>query len=208
MLILTILTVFTLLVLSEMWWRLKKPHDELSRKFIHITVGSFAAFWPYFLSWEEILLLSVAFVVVVSISLYFGIFKAIHAVERPTWGEVCFAASVGILALITHEPMIYTVALLHMSLADGLAAIIGTTWGKNSRYTILGHHKSVVGSATFFVVSMVVLLVYGVVAPVMISPLVIVGLAAATTLLENIAVRGLDNLFVPLLVASVLILAG
>ncbi|MDB5181349.1 MAG: hypothetical protein JWP13_112 [Candidatus Saccharibacteria bacterium] len=204
-LIATILVIFTLLIISEAWWRIKKPHDELSRKFIHITVGTFAAFWPYFLEWNEIILLSAAFVVVVMVSQYFGIFKAIHAVERPTWGEVCFALAVGILAFITREPAVYTAALLHMSLADGFAAIAGKWWGRSNCYVILGHRKSIAGSGMFLFVSLVILLVYNTMLPTPMHPVAIVGVAGAATVFENISIRGLDNLLVPLLVASALV---
>lgn len=204
MLILTILAVFTLLIISELWWRVRKPHDELSRKFIHITVGCFAAFWPYFLSWNEILFLSGAFIVVVGLSQYFGVFKAIHAVERPTWGEICFAGAVGILAIVTREPLIYTAALLHMGLADGAAALMGTAYGKTNSYKVFGHTKSVAGTLTFLFASLAILIGYGTVSQETISAIILVGLAAAAAGLENFAVRGLDNLFVPLLVASVL----
>src|SRR6476646_2873629 len=118
--LLTLLIVALLLVVNEVWWRKHKTHSELSRKFIHITVGSFVAFWPYFLSWDTIRLLSVAFLVGVALSKYFGIFKAIHSVTRPTWGEMYFALAVGLVTLVTDSPAIYSVALLQMSLADGL----------------------------------------------------------------------------------------
>lgn len=205
-LILTIGIVFTLLVVSELWWRYKKPHDEFSRKFIHVTVGSFAAFWPYYLTWPEIIGLSVAFIIVVALSQAFGIFKAIHAVERPTWGEICFAAAVGILAAIVQEPLLYTIALLHMSLADGMAALVGTTYGKNNSYMVLGHRKSIAGTSTFFAVSMLLMLIYATVTPAVLSPFAVVLIALAATGLENFAVRGLDNLFVPVWVAGTLLL--
>jgi dolichol kinase len=205
MLIFAVATVLFLLLISEWWWRKKRPHGEISRKFVHITVGSFAASWPYFLSWSQILLLSLAFIVVVGVSQYFNIFKAIHAVERPTWGEICFALAVGSLALFVKEPLLFTIALLHMSLADGLAAIIGTIFGKKTGYVVLGHRKSIVGTLTFFFVSFSLLLFYATVVDEVISPVVIVGLAAAASALENVAVRGLDNLAVPLVVALVLL---
>jgi phytol kinase len=205
-LIVTVAIVFTVLIVSELWWRIRKPHDEFSRKFVHITVGSFAAFWPYFLSWNQILFLSASFIAVVLASQYFGIFKAIHAVERPTWGETCFAVAVGALAILTKVPAIYTVALLHMGLADGVAALVGTAYGKTNSYKVLGHVKSVVGSLTFLAISLCLLLGYATVAPSPINGLVIAGLAIAATTLENFAVRGLDNLLVPVLIAAVLTL--
>jgi dolichol kinase len=203
-LILSILTVFLLLLISEYWWRTMKPHDEISRKFIHITVGSFVAVWPQFLSWNQIVFLSLAFLVVVSLSLKYGIFRAIHAVERPTWGEFCFAGAVGLLAIFVRDPLIFAVAILHMSLADGLAALVGTAYGRKSSYMVLGHRKSIIGTASFLLTSLFLLVAYGTVVPVMISPASLVVIAFVASGLENIAVRGLDNLFVPLFIAGML----
>ena len=203
-LILTIVLIFVLLVGSELWWRTRKPHDEFSRKFIHIVVGSFAAFWPFYLSWGQIVFLSAAFIVVVGVSKYFNVFKTIHTVERPTWGEIFFALAVGVLAFITHEPWIYAAALLHMSLADGMAAVVGVTWGRSSQYMVFGHPKSMIGSATFFVVSLAILSACSMWFGVPMQLGVIVGLAAATTLIENLGVGGLDNLLVPVVIGVAL----
>ncbi len=203
-LILTVLTVFLILVASEWWWRRRKTHGEVSRKFIHITVGSFAAFWPLFLDWWQILLLSAAFIVVVLVSRYFGIFRTIHTVERPTWGEVYFALAVGGLALLTHNNAIYAAALLHMGLADGLAAIIGVRYGAHNSYKVLGHTKSIAGTLTFLFCSMIILIVYATVTPHLIAPVILVALAIVATALENVSVRGLDNIVVPAVVAIAL----
>ncbi len=202
----TIAVIFVLLVSSELWWRKRKPHDEVSRKLIHIAVGAFAAFWPWFLSREEILFLAAAFIVVVLFSKYFDIFKSIHAVQRPTWGEVCFAVSVGILIIIVPDnPLIFAVALLHMSLADGLAAIIGTKYGRNNRYKIFGYTKSAAGTAAFIVTSLTLLLAYAFLAPVSPGLLVLLPIAAAAAFAENIGVHGTDNLLVPLFIGAALL---
>jgi phytol kinase len=203
-LILTVLIIFGLLVGSELWWRHKRPNDEFSRKFIHIFVGSLAATWPFYLSWDLIILLSAAFIVVVSLSRYFHIFQSIHSVERPTWGEIFFALAVGALVFVTHQPWIYAAALLHMSLADGLAAVVGVTLGKHNQYKVFGHPKSVVGSATFFVTSLIILCIYSAHATTSLSLCFIVVLAAGTTAIENLGVEGIDNLVVPLLVGIIL----
>ena len=196
--------VFCLLVGSELYWRKRQPHSELSRKFVHITVGSFVASWPFFLGWGQIQLLSVAFLVVVSLSKYLKVFQAIHSVQRPTWGEVFFALAVGLTTLVHQNKYLFAAALLHMSLADGLAAIVGTRYGKRSRYYLAGHAKSVVGSATFVLVSLVILAGYGLVAGVTLQPYVLLAIALSAAAIENIGVLGLDNLLVPLLVALAL----
>ena len=202
-LFITIVIVFLLVCISELLWRRRNVDTEYTRKFVHISVGSFVAFWPFFLSRQEILLLSVAFVLVVAASSRLQLFKAIHSVQRPTWGEILFAVAVGALAYVAESPWIYAAALLYMSLADGLAAIVGTKFGKKTRYYVFGHAKSAAGTLAFFVVALVILGGYAVVThqPASVWYLAI---AAAAAALENVAIRGLDNLLVPLLVAVAL----
>lgn len=195
---------FSIICVAELGWRRGWLKNELGRKFTHILVGSFVAFWPLFLSWYQIFFLSAAFVIVVAASKYFGIFRAIHSVQRPTWGEIFFAVSVGLLALLTRDGWMYMAALLHMSLADGMAAIVGTQYGKRSTYKILGHTKSIIGSATFFIISLAILIGYGVGTDTDIAVGVLVGASAVATLLENVSTRGLDNITVPVWIAIVL----
>lgn len=201
MLFISVLLVFALLLVNEYWWRKRNTHNEFSRKFIHITVGSFVAVWPFFLDWDQIKLISIAFIIVVLISKKINIFKAIHSVQRPTHGEILFATSVGALALISQNEWIYMAAILQMSLADGFAAIIGTRFGNNTRYSVLGRTKSIHGTVTFFVISVAILLVYTAFSGAILSLPAILGLALIASLVENISIEGIDNLLVPVVVA-------
>jgi phytol kinase len=189
-----VVAVFALIAVSEILWRNRDIDPEYTRKFIHISVGTFVAFWPLFLTRNEIITLSGA------LSSYFKVFTAIHSVQRPTWGEVFFALSVGVLAYVAQSGWIYLAALLHMSLADGLAAIIGTKFGRRTRYYIFGHPKSAVGTVAFIVVSAVIFAGFFKFTP---NPFTLwfIPITLTAAVIENIAVRGLDNLLVPLLVA-------
>lgn len=203
-LLLVVSLVFLLLLVSEIWWRRHTRHTEFSRKFVHITVGSFVAFWPFFLSWTEIQLLSLAFLLVVGISKQLHIFKSIHSVQRPTWGELFFAAAVGLVTLITQNKWIYMAALLQMSLADGLAAVIGVRYGKSRRYSVLGHTKSVTGTGTFLVVSLAILIAYEHYSGMPVGILYLIGLPIVAGIVENFGGQGFDNVLVPTLFALVL----
>jgi dolichol kinase len=200
--LLTVLAVLALILIGEFWWRRQRIHGEFTRKFVHITVGSFVAFWPFFLSWDEIRLLSAAFLVVVGISKHLRVFRAIHSVQRPTWGELCFALAVGIITFITQDKWIYMAALLQMSLADGFAAVIGTRYGQRFRYVVFGHAKSVLGTLTFFIVSVLILFGYSQGSGQYLAAMFIFDLAVATSAIENLGVAGLDNLLVPVAVAA------
>lgn len=196
--------VFVLLVLAELWWRRRQVHGEFSRKLVHVTVGTFVAFWPFFLSWNEIRILSVAFLLGVVISKYLGLFNAIHSVQRPTWGEVFFALAVGALTFITQDKWVYAAAVLQMGLADGLAAVVGIKYGNATRYLVLGHRKSIIGTTTFFATSLLVLLGFNYWASGPVEPIQLLGIAALATAIENIGVKGFDNLLVPVTVGLLL----
>ncbi len=202
--IVTILAVFLLLCASEVGWRKHWFNNEVGRKFVHVTVGSFVAFWPFFLSWEEIRLLSLAFFVVVIVSHQLKIFQAIRSVQRPTYGEVFFALTVGLSTLVTQSKAVYAAALLQMSLADGFAAIVGTRYGRDNKYHLFGHNKSVVGTAAFVVTSLLLLIGYNMFGPGGISAASVVLVSFGAALLENVAPLGLDNLLVPLYVGLLL----
>ncbi len=201
----SVLAVLGLLLLGEAWWRKQKIYGEHSRKFVHITVGSFVALWPYFLTSGQIIILSMAFLVGVIVSKYLRIFQAIHSVQRPTQGELWFALVVGLLAFLPDKPHIYTAALLTMALADGLAAVVGTHYGKSHRYIVFGSTKSIAGTVTFFITTCIILIGYVLVSSDPLALFLIIPIAAVATTLENVAVRGLDNLLVPLFIAGVLL---
>lgn len=200
-LLLTLAIVFIVLAINELWWRFKKPTDEISRKAVHIIVGCFVAFWPYYLSWLDIELIGLAFLIVSYISKHFKILKSIHAVSRTTYGELFFAMAVIIVAFISHDKLIYMTSMLSMGLADGLAAIFGTYLGKSTRYKIFGNTKSIVGNLVFLII------VVGLLANFRqrsISPheaLSYLILALIATVLEDFSIGGIDNLSVPLLIA-------
>jgi phytol kinase len=202
--ILTVLAVFIVLVVNEALWRKRKTHGEFSRKFVHVTVGCFVAFWPFFLSWRQIELLSLAFLLVVSSSQVLGLFKAIRSVQRPTWGELCFALSVGLVAFATHNKWVYMAAILQMGLADGLAAVVGVRFGRSNSYTIMGHSKSVAGTLTFFVTSILILIAYNHYSPMSLTVPGILSISVIVSLLENASVQGIDNLLVPVVAALLL----
>lgn len=202
-LLLTVLAVFLIIVGCEIWWRKNQTHGEFSRKFVHITVGSFVAFWPFYLDWRQIQFLSIAFLIVVGFSKYLNFFQAIHSVQRPTLGELYFALAVGLVPFITHNKWVFMAAMLQMALADGMAAVIGERYGKQS-YLVFGHRKSVAGSLTFYIISLAILVLFVYGSGYQIAPFIIVILSIICTAIENFAVKGLDNIILPVLVAVLL----
>lgn len=203
-LILTVIGVLLVLLAAEHLARHTNLHAELTRKFVHMIVGTFVAFWPFFLTWREIELLSLAFLAVVVISVKFTIFKSIHTVPRRAFGEISFAMVIGFLALFSSSAEIFMAAMLCLSIGDALAAIVGLLYGENNQYKVFGKTKSVAGSAAFFVTTVLVMVLYVTITSNSASIMNLFVIPVLATVTENVAVNGSDNLIMPLLIALML----
>ena len=179
---------------------------ELSRKFVHIMAATFIATWPFFMSFGAIQVLSIILLAVVFVSKKGSIFGSVHGVSRLTYGEFLFPIAVFLSAALAGSEWVFAAAMLHLGLADGLAAVVGVQSLGNHIYKVFGHAKSLIGSLVFLTVSVTVTAAivfwadassYGSLA----VPLLI-WLPVTATLTENFAVYGTDNLLVPLLVTT------
>ena len=192
--------VCLLVVSGEYLRRVHLFQAEVTRKFIHITVASFAASWPFFMEWNQIYLVSMLMFVGILFSRFIHLFPAIHGVKRRTWGELFFAMSIGICAVLGQSPWGFAAAMLIMGVADGFAALVGTLLDNTHRYKVLGHFKSREGTLTFFITSLIILSLCAGLGHLSPTFFKVVALAGLATILENISVGGTDNLFVPLAV--------
>lgn len=207
-----ILGIFIILVLSEFLWRKNLVRGEFGRKLVHILCGTYVAFWPWFLSFRSVFLISIAFVVVTILSRKLKIFHAILDIKRKSAGDVLFAFGVCATALVTTNRLIFSAAILFMALADAFAAILGKKYGKRSRYYLLGAEKSILGSSVFFLTTLTISLVFWVLyqAPVPIFEAVAfflplaISLSVLLTVVEAISPYGFDNVLIPLVGAVAL----
>ncbi|MDZ7786482.1 MAG: hypothetical protein U5L95_05175 [Candidatus Saccharibacteria bacterium] len=203
----TLAFVFAVLLLNEYLWKKKILKGEGSRKFIHMLIGTYGAAWPFFMSWEQIkfvAFLAVGFIIFMRLS---GIFHSVYSVRRKSWGDLVAPGTIGILAILEPSKLVFAAAVLHIALADGLAAVIGTRYGKGNTYRVLWNKKSVVGTLTFVIMSFNILVWLYVRGEVGFTPITLPALLVipfATAYIENISPWGTDNLFVPLTVVALL----
>lgn len=202
--LLALIGVGVLVVIGEKLRLSHRYHPEVTRKFIHITVAVFVSTWPFWISWSNIELMSLLMFVGILLSRYFHFFKSIHDVKRHTWGELFYAMSIGMVAVLSQDKWIFTAAMLLMGVADGLAAVIGTMFGGKHRYKLLGHYKSWEGTITFWIAAVIIILICGVFNGPHEGWTIIVWLPIVATFFENFAVAGTDNLLVPLIVTLLL----
>lgn len=203
--LIAILGVLFLLVFSEYLWRAQHVRGEVGRKLVHVTVGMFVAFWPYFMTWQEIRIMCVAFFFVVLISQRLNTFKAIHEVKRKTHGELLFPVGILLASFLATTELVFTVAVLHLALADGFAAIFGTIYGERRHYRVFSYKKSVVGTVTFLVISFL-LIGYVVLTQgssyALANIWILIWLPLIAAFMENVGVLGTDNVLVPLVVVA------
>lgn len=198
----TLLAMLAILLIAEVLWRKKILQGENQRKFVHISIGTFAAFWPWFLSWEIIQILGLIMVVLAIINRrrtylhYLGNIRIYH-----NYGDIFLPLAIIVASMATTNKIFFAIAILHVSLADGLAAVVGKNFGKHWRYKVFRHSKTVVGSMTFWLVS-VCILGLGVLAAHDVIPysqysLLLLALPPALTAIENAVGLGMDNIAVP-----------
>lgn len=208
-LLLSLLAVFLLLLVTETLWRKNKLGVEVGRKIVHMGTGVIVATWPHFLDWTIVQVIALLMLAVILLSYKFNIFKSIHSVERLTKGEILYPVGIALCAFLEPAPWVFSVAILHLALADGLAGVVGVHYGKSTRYQIISHGKSLAGSLAFFITSFLIF----VGATLVVSETSLPHLygwflwsALALTIVENLSWYGLDDITVPVSVIVILTL--
>lgn len=177
---------------------------ELLRKVVHIGTGNviLLAWWlqiPASLGMAA----SLFFSGLTLLSYVLPVLPGLNAVGRRSLGTFFYALSIGLLIAWfwpRQLPQFAALGVLLMTWGDGLAALIGKTWGRH-RYSLFGMEKSWEGSGTMALVSFVISLV--ILATTVEGPLWLLGLGAIAiatlaTALEAFSWLGIDNLTVPL----------
>ena len=210
--ILCLLYVFTMIGLAELLRRWRGYGSGFTRKVIHIGVGMMSWFLPaLFTSPWPFVAACGAFMVINLLDWRYDFFKAMKSSSRSNLGTVYFPLAAAVVALVFWEqPPLMVAALMPLTWGDGLAPVIGATWGKRV-YRIHTSTRTLEGSLGFFVAGFVFTWLALWVMPGLpeISPaaavlpaLIIMGV---TTLIEAVSIWGLDNLTVT--AAAILILS-
>ncbi|MEJ0073462.1 MAG: hypothetical protein WDN27_05290 [Candidatus Saccharibacteria bacterium] len=174
---------------------------ELTRKVAHIIGAGGSAALPLWLAWNYIAILALGFVVIMAVSKRIHGFRSIHEVRRTTYGEIYMPLTVALLALCFPHARLYSSSLLVLALADPAAQYIGTRFG---RKRLLGGHKTWLGSLTYLLIALVVLVPFGLLGGDRLPFSAIILAAVSGTVAEAVSSRGTDNLTAPLVIALIL----
>jgi phytol kinase len=183
-----------------------QPHPEVVRKLLHVMMGlsTLGLPWVFSESWPAVVLGVVAFTALFILKrskLRKNLGQVLHSVERDSHGDLYFPISVAAVFVLSNgHPLLFCLPVLILTLADATAALIGLRYGV-SRYQTTEGKKSIEGSAAFFGVTflsvLLVLLMFTQVGRID-SVLIALMLGLLVMMLEAIAWLGLDNLFIPL----------
>jgi phytol kinase len=180
---------------------------ETTRKLLHMGMGVLSLTYPFiFTSPLPVLIINGGFIAL----LVLGTIHAplghhwqhlISLVNRKTAGEFYFPFSIALLFLLTgHDPLLFCVPVLILTISDAAAALIGCHYGLHPYHTAAGR-KTVEGSAAFllctFLLTQLPLLLFTPLSPAT-AILIAATLALCMTLIEALSWRSLDNLLLPL----------
>lgn len=180
---------------------------ESTRKLAHIGLGLASLSYPFLFheNWPVLVLGALA-IGTLSALRWVPFFRAhvgpvVHDVNRASGGELYFPiAATALFLLAKGDTILYLIPILTLTVADTVAALIGLSYGKTP-FGDDGARKSIEGSIAFFLVaflaSHIPLLLFTDTGRVE-SLLIGLTMGVLLMLLEAIAWRGLDNLFIPL----------
>lgn len=185
----------------------KKISNEAMRKVIHLSHALVVATWPFYMPYSMIIYAEVVFIVIVSFARLSGSLLHLRNIGRTSWGELFFPSAIIIMAIAGTNAWIFLAAMLHLGIADAMAALVGQKV-KKGHYRVFGHNKSVAGSFSFYLCSIIIISLTvantdaGFTSQVHLISIVTIPLVA--TLVENFSPFGADNLLVPLAVSGLL----
>ena len=182
----------------------EKFGKEASRKFIHIMLGNWWCIAMYFFSnvWSAAFV-PATFVIINYLSYKKDIIKVMERDEesKDGLGTVYYAISLLILSIVTFgilkRPDLGLIPIIVMAYGDGLAAVIGKKI-KSKKYNIGNTQKSIAGSLTMFIVSMIAISIYLIYigSGLWLAKTIIISIVI--TIVEAISVKGMDNITVPI----------
>lgn len=202
----------SLFAIAEVLYHYFKVKAELTRKLVHFGTGILSLLFPLMLSnhWF-VLALCVTFALILIASLKFNLLKSINAIDRISFGSLCYPLAVYSCFLIQSwygqqsnyygGYLIYYLPLLILAISDPLAALVGKQW-EWIPFKVGKGTKTMAGTLAFFgsafLISLVAFFAFQITFPfeyLVVSCLLI---GAVTAISEAVSRNGFDNLFIPL----------
>ena len=200
--VISFIYVFAVLGLAEGLRKAGHYNLDFTRKFVHVAVGMWAVGTVLLFESRWLAVIPPAvFIVLNYVSYRRGAFIAIEAENKSNLGTVYFPIAFSLTILFFWGyPNLLAAALMPLTWGDAMAAILGKAYG-HVTYTVMGYTRSVEGSVSMFLFSLISTFLALWLLPPTMTPLSSFGAAIAVslgaTLVEAISPAGLDNLTIP-----------
>ncbi len=196
---LIIIYIIFIFCISLVFKKLNPSNKELLRKIIHIGIGPIIPL-AIFLGISQTYAITFAGVItfLILLNYIYKLFPIIEDVDRRSLGTLFYCLSLLTLIIIFWDknPSALIAGFFIMSFGDGFAGLIGKSF-KSKEWIILNQKKSLIGTLTMFLISLIVVTLLGIYYGYGLHfQYLIVALIA--TFLEQISIFGIDNLIVPL----------
>ncbi len=215
--VLFLIAFILLLVFNEMVYRRLSLKGEVTRKFAHFTATLSTITFPYlFEDHWYVLGLAVFFFILLFVSRNSSYLKSIHDIERLSVGSYLLPVAIYLTFLVStfmEDRLFFILPIMILAICDPAAGILGINlqqYNHNIRIFNRKLQKTWLGSVSFFVSSFFIS-VMALYFRYMEFDLKVFWLACAIaitgTVAELLSWKGTDNLFIPMSVLLVLVLA-
>lgn len=181
----------------ELLARLTKVSKVVIRKMIHVGMALMSIAVGMVFGYRIMIVAALVFALVFVVARKTYRFQSVRDRSDESWGEVFFPLGVATSALLAPTQMIYTVALLILAFSDTAAFVVGKKFIRSKK---IMKGRNVAGSGAGFLVSLIVLLLFGV------QPVFGLIAASAVSVAEVFSKNGFDNFAMP--VVAVMVLSG
>ena len=197
----TIVVIYILLIfLLSIIYKFFNPNNkEAIRKIIHIGIGPLIPLAKYLgVDQESALYFTGIISFLILLNYRYKLFPNIEDIDRKSFGTLfyCFSLFILIYLFWNKDPTSLIAGFFIMTFGDGLAGLIGKNFKSNSWY-LLNQKKSLYGTATMFITSLVVVLALAYVQKYSFDLNFII-IALIATVLEQLSIFGIDNFIVPI----------
>jgi len=191
--------LFLIFLISIVFKKFNDDGREIVRKIIHIGIGPLIPIAQFLKIDQNSALIFTGIVsLVVLINYTYKLFPTIEDVERKSYGTIFYCLSLFILIWLywDKDPYALIAGFFIMTFGDGLAGLIGKSFNSKN-WIILKQKKSLVGTITMFLTSLIVVCSIGYAQQKNVN-LNYFAIAFLATILEQFSVLGIDNFIVPI----------
>jgi len=195
--LLVIIILYLLIFFLAEFLYYKNVKSYITRKIVHIGGGLVTALLPWFVSFEAALTIGTVFTAILLATRQKNILKSIHENDQGSIGAYIYPLTLTLCALLfwNNNTLIFQGAVLILALSDGLAALIGNK--VNYLEFSVNGRKTLSGSITFFIVTILILWIIVQPQNTMVSLKIIFSTLIITSS-EAVFGGGWDNLFIVL----------